>query len=108
MQFHPTGGSFSLTREKFTAAPCPSHPHALLLRARGDVVEKVQIDGTFALSMGRTFYVRTCENQETAWFISELAPMTFFRRGIQVEKDEYISMVNLNRKKYIEKIVFSI
>lgn len=30
MQFHPSGGSFSLTREKFTALPCRSRPRATL------------------------------------------------------------------------------
>jgi len=51
-----------------------------LLRIRGDVAEKVQIDERSALSIGRTFYARTCENRETAEFVSgrRLTSMTFF------------------------------
>lgn len=50
--------------------------------------------------MGRTFYARTCDNRETAEFISgrRLTSMTFFRREIQVEKDRNFPW-NINRKE---------
>lgn len=54
--------------------------------------------------MGRTFYdARTCENRETALFILKrrVASMIFLR--VQVcEGWIQISMVNLNRKQWID------